>query len=360
MPHPALTFLDSTATPTTTGRLAGWMMPAKDLSDVAGMPTTLGAPHRRYIAEHTDPFLQALIDEGLTITGKSVTSELGATIYCEREDTPLLESAAYPGCTPGGSSSGAAVAVATGMYRAAHGSDAGGSLRVPAAANDVVGFKPAADGFSAQGFITRSVADQALLHNHELEEVSGLRIGVLTDPLVIDTDVSADRIAAVMTAADQLATSNDVVQITPYSAAAETFAHFRNRFFAHYASLDDETGGYLGWVRDFGRTITPAQLREAERHFSTLATRLRHEWGVDFVLTPTVAFDPPPIGYFPGLDHPENFAAQTRWSPWCSLFNVTGGPAIAIGAVHLGSLQGRTRADDRTLLSAAAIVEKRP
>lgn len=356
MLHPAYTFLSPSASPITRGRLSGWTIPAKDLSDVAGMPTTLGSPRRSYHATSTDPFLQALIDDGATINGKTVTSELGATLYCEREDTPVLESAAYPGRIPGGSSSGAAVLVAEGHVRAAHGSDAGGSLRVPAAANNVVGFKPAAQGFSAQGFITRTVADQAFLHEHAITPVRRLTIGVLTEPLFASTDVASERIDATVQAANALAAHHEVIPVRAYPEARDTFAHFSRRFYAHYADVDSPAGSYLHWVGEQGRDITPGHLREAERHFRTLAVRLRHHWGVDMLLTPTVAYDPPAIGYFPSLSHPENFAAQTRWSPWCSLFNVTGGPAIAVGPVHLGGLQGNTRHDDQKLLSVASLL----
>src|SRR5699024_5297903 len=70
-----------------------------------------------------------------------------------------------PCATPGGSAGGAAVQVARGLLRAAQGSDGGGSLRVPAAACGVVGFKPSGTDLGVSGFITRSVADAAFLHD---------------------------------------------------------------------------------------------------------------------------------------------------------------------------------------------------
>ena len=79
--HPAFAYLAPDPQPVTTGRLSGWVIPAKDLSDVAGMPTTGGNPQRTYVAGTTSPFLAALQREGATINGKTATSELGATIY---------------------------------------------------------------------------------------------------------------------------------------------------------------------------------------------------------------------------------------------------------------------------------------
>src|SRR5699024_11823472 len=86
--------------------------------------------------------LQDLEDEGALIIGKSSTPELGLRVDTEAVDMPHPVNPLHPGATPGGSSGGAAVQVARGLLRAAQGSVGGGSLRVPAAACGVVGFKP--------------------------------------------------------------------------------------------------------------------------------------------------------------------------------------------------------------------------
>ncbi|WIM66875.1 amidase family protein [Corynebacterium breve] len=353
MVHPAFSYLDPAVQPGTTGRLAGWVIPAKDLHDVAGLPTTLGSPDRAYLAEETHEFVQGYIDQGAVVNAKTVTSELGATIYTEHPDVPALESPAYPGCTPGGSSSGAAVAVAAGLARAAHGSDAGGSLRVPAAACEVVGFKPQAPGFSAHGYMTNDVADQAFLHDISPILPQHLRVGVLTKPLFAQTRIADDRIAQIRRVAEALGPYCDVVEVEPFAQAKETFQHFRHRFYAHYADLE-HTAGYLEWVKEQGQYVSQAQLQAAEVHFAMLPKILAAEWDIDVLLSPTIAYDPPAVGYFSSLEHEVIFDEQTKWSPWCSLFNATGGPAIALGGVHLGGIT----LENAELLGVAVLVEK--
>ena len=111
------------------GRLSGWIIPAKDLSDVAGMPTTMGSIHRKYQATETDVFIEAYQRQGALVPGKTLSPELGLTAYTEPVGLPHPDNPTLPGHTPGGSSGGAAVMVARGLVRAAHASDGGGSIR---------------------------------------------------------------------------------------------------------------------------------------------------------------------------------------------------------------------------------------
>ena len=93
---------------------------------------------------------------------------------------------------------------------------------------------------------------------------------------------------------------------------------------------------------------TPEQVAEAESYARALKGKLANYWGVDVILNPTIASDPPPTGAFTSLPPAENFAAQARWVPWTSLFNIAGTSAISLpwavpgrvqpAAVHLGSL----------------------
>lgn len=352
--HPAFTYVDPAARPLAAGRLSGWVIPAKDLSDVAGMPTTGGNPRRGYLATATSPFLAHLQAQGATINGKTLSSELGATVYAERPDVALLTSPAYPGATPGGSSTGAAVVVAEGLHRAAHGSDAGGSLRVPAAACEVVGFKPTKRGaVSADGFITASVADQAFLHGTGFA-YRRLTIGLLTHPLFSrGADVDPGRIGVVKQAARVLSETCDVVELEPYPGAEESFAHFTRRIQHSFADADPMDSEYLAWLKETGQRVAAHELASGAAHIAGLEASLREYWGVDVLLTPTIATDPPPLGHFSALSPENSFAAQTAWSPWCSLFNLTGGPAIAVGPIHLGGIT----VSDAELLALAAQVE---
>lgn len=348
---------DPDARPAAAGRLSGWIIPAKDLNDVAGMPTTHGSAKRTRTARATDPFLRRLLAQGATIPGKSAVPELGLTIHTEPVGLSAVDNPLYPGRTPGGSSGGAAVMVARGLVRAAHASDGGGSIRVPAAATGTVGFMPTHEGLSAQGFITGTVADQAFLHNIAPRK-RRLRIGVLTAPLFADVTVEPDWLRGLDEAAGMLADAgHDVVELRGWPRAEETFAHFTTLFTTKLSALEPAEG-LAAWLRELGRARDRTQRADAHFHATHLATMLATHWGVDVLATPMLAGDPPAIGAFASLEPEENFEAQTQWSPWASLFNVAGTGAISLPwarpggppvAVHLASV----RTSDAELLALA-------
>ena len=95
--------LDLHSRPEGKGRLSGWVLSAKDLVDVAGMPTTFGAKARTRMATTTDPFVAGLQKQGAHIVGKSATSELGLRVDTEPAGLPHPVNPLFPGATPGGS-----------------------------------------------------------------------------------------------------------------------------------------------------------------------------------------------------------------------------------------------------------------
>lgn len=130
---------------TAEGPLAGLTFAAKDLYDVAGHATCAGNP--TWLASHpvparTAPAVQAVLDAGARLVGKTVTDELAFSINGENAHygTPLNPRA--PQRIPGGSSSGSASAVAGGAVPLALGTDTGGSVRVPASFCGIYGFRP--------------------------------------------------------------------------------------------------------------------------------------------------------------------------------------------------------------------------
>src|SRR5689334_1575680 len=127
------------------GPLAGLTFAAKDLFDVAGVPTGGGNhdwPTARPTPARHSWAVQTLLDGGATLIGKTITDEVSLGILGENafDGTPINTRA--PGRVPGGSSSGSAAAVAAGLCDTALGTDTGGSVRVPASFCGLYGIRP--------------------------------------------------------------------------------------------------------------------------------------------------------------------------------------------------------------------------
>lgn len=160
-----------------TGPLHGLPFAVKDLADVAGLPTTQGSPFfKDFVPEHDDAMVARLRAAGAVFIGKTNTPEFGLGSHTFN---PVYGATCNPydlGRSAGGSSGGAAVALATGMLALADGSDMMGSLRNPAGWNNVYGLRPSwgrvlsepiGDTFMGQlatlGPMGRSPADIAIL-----------------------------------------------------------------------------------------------------------------------------------------------------------------------------------------------------
>ncbi|KAG2439098.1 hypothetical protein HYH02_006620 [Chlamydomonas schloesseri] len=127
------------------GPLKGLTFAVKDLFDVAGHRTGFGNPtwlETHPPATRTAPAVQALLDAGATLRGKTHMDELAYSLNGENKHYGTPRNPAAPGRIPGGSSSGSAVAAAAGDVPLALGSDTGGSVRVPAAYCGLFGIRP--------------------------------------------------------------------------------------------------------------------------------------------------------------------------------------------------------------------------
>ncbi|MFB6118759.1 amidase [Halosegnis sp.] len=160
------------------GPLHGVPIAIKDLDDVAGVRTTNGSLlFEEYVADQSEPFVDRLVEAGAIIVGKTNTPEFGLGCTTHNRVVGPTESPLAPGHISGGSSGGAAAALADGLVPIAQGSDTGGSIRTPAACCGVVGLKPtfgrvpmaddrnafsAHTPFSHLGPLARTVEDAAL------------------------------------------------------------------------------------------------------------------------------------------------------------------------------------------------------
>lgn len=132
-----------------------WGIPfaVKDNIDVAGLPTTAACPDFSYVATATAHVVQALLDAGAILIGKTNLDQFATGLVGVRTPHPVPRNAFDPLRVPGGSSSGSAVAVAQGLVAFSLGTDTAGSGRIPAAFNHLVGLKPTLGALSTRGVV---------------------------------------------------------------------------------------------------------------------------------------------------------------------------------------------------------------
>ncbi|WP_041629727.1 amidase family protein [Corynebacterium variabile] len=377
----------------TTGTLREVEVLVKDLQRVAGETTGFGSPAHEEVADEHDSTVRSLLATGASLVGASVTAEYGATVYTEPDlvgGGPGPVNPVDPRMTTGGSSSGAAVAVARGIVDIAHANDGGGSIRVPAAAVGLPGLKPAHRVFgsgaasralpnpAAQGFIARDLTLTARAYDLASTTPArpGLRLGMSTVPFHGDPGQAGPtavdpRIATATTAsAALLVTHPQVSGVVPVDAPypVERFAVFSRIMAARCAGLPDPLGPMPGWLKEQGRALAASDIEDAAASLRVLPGDIERAWPeVDVVVTPTLACAPPPVGAFSSLalagSHRLDFLAQTAWTPWATLWNLTGWAALSVPlvaaapgqwpvSVHLGAVGDRV--DAATLLALGA------
>ena len=376
-------FIDAAvASGSATGLLGGVPCPIKDLTPVAGVGIEAGsAALKGSVADVDDDIVGWLAEAGTISTGKTATPEFGLPCYTEPAGAP-------PAVTPwdcakmaGGSSGGAAVAVATGMAPIAHASDGGGSIRSPASCCGLVGLKASrgrigpgrlrqpGPGLTTDGVLSRTVADSAValdvlagrgqgLTYHAPPQQPGflesartpprkLRIGVLTTPVIAEAEVHQACLDAVARTVEHLATlGHDVVE-APVPFAVDRWTAFEDIWAVGAATipLPPSAEGSLRpltrWLRERGRQVSGVSYADALSALQRLGLEVAEAWdGFDAVLTPTLAQPPLPIGALRNdADPAADFAAQTRFTPWTSVANLSGRPAISL-PLHTALIDG--------------------
>ncbi|PIG92537.1 amidase [Gloeocapsopsis sp. IPPAS B-1203] len=158
------------------GILHGVPFTAKDLTPTAGVRTTFGSViYQDYVPQHDELCVARSRSHGGILIGKTNTPEFGLGAHCTNSLYGPTANPYNPNYTCGGSSGGAAVAVATGMCYLAQGTDMGGSVRTPASFCNIVGLRPSAgriprrrkmllwDYLDTDGILARTVEDAALM-----------------------------------------------------------------------------------------------------------------------------------------------------------------------------------------------------
>jgi amidase len=362
----------------------GVPLPIKDLLDVAGWPTTHGsAGASRAPASASDPVVQRFIDAGFVLLGKTTTSEFGAVPFTESEALGISRNPWDPDRTPGGSSSGAGVAVAAGMAPIAHAADGGASIRVPASCNGLVGLKATrglitnaaidVEGLGTSGVLTRSVADTAaaldVLARHDpaawwsppaprtslrramaMPAPAGLRVGVLSDSPIEGISVDPACKAAVDATVRTLESAGHHVvdNVLPLPPAGELIAAFTtiwNLGGAGVALADpDRIEPHNRVLRDAARATDSWAYAESVKKTQHLSRHIVEGFvaSFDLLVTPTMACLPPLIGAWRAGTEEAPLMALLNSYPmvvFTSLFNVTGQPAISV-PVHTDDATG--------------------
>jgi amidase len=357
----------------------GVPLPIKDLVDVAGWPTTHGsAGAGQALAAESDPVVQRFVDAGFVLLGKTTTSEFGTVPFTESEALGISRNPWDPDRMPGGSSSGAGVAVAAGMAPIAHAEDGGGSIRVPASCNGLVGLKPTRglvtnatidlEGLATSGVLTRSVADTAaaldVLARHdpaawwspptpprsftnamEMDPPSGLRIGVFADSPIDGINVDRACATAVYTTISILESVGHHTVDTPLPLPPpdELIAAFTTIWNLGGAGIEladpNRVEPHNRALRDAARGIDSWAYAEGVRKTQRLSRRIVEGFlaSFDLLVTPTMACLPPPVGAWRAGTDDDPLTALISSYPmavFTSLFNVTGQPAISVPIHH--------------------------
>ncbi|HIF75659.1 MAG TPA: amidase [Porticoccaceae bacterium] len=171
--------IDAKTPPSTPSKLAGIPFLIKDLSTVKDLPTTFGSElFKGYIAPSNSNIVQKYVDAGLLIFGKTNTPERGLTLTTEPVANGITRNPWNTDYSTGGSSGGAAAAVAAGIIPAAHATDGGGSIRIPAACCGLFGLKPS-KGLTA-------------IENRTADSWSGMSVGHVVSQTVRDSAAYLD------------------------------------------------------------------------------------------------------------------------------------------------------------------------
>jgi allophanate hydrolase len=133
--------------------LYGIPFAVKDNIDVAGLPTTAACPALHYVPAASSPVVEALLQAGALLIGKTNMDQLATGLVGTRSPYGICCNRFHPDYIAGGSSSGSGLAVGLGLVAFALGTDTAGSGRVPAALNNIVGYKPTRGIFSTRGLV---------------------------------------------------------------------------------------------------------------------------------------------------------------------------------------------------------------
>ncbi|MFC3300902.1 amidase [Arthrobacter agilis] len=367
------------------GPLHGMPLAHKDLTDVAGVRTTLGtAALEPAVAQKDAPLASVLRRSGAISLGKTQVPEFGLSCYSENRIAPPARNPLDPRLSPAGSSGGSAAAVAARMIPFAPGTDGGGSVRIPAAATGLVGLKPnrgRVPSGSGQADLGQFVVAGPLAH-------SAADAGLLLDALVREPNYRPTSAASRYPGSYVDAALRGegrfrigVSTVSPFSGAEE----FAGGLDLDSAAVDSFHAGIrllqgaghdvvdadltydsryheafqLVWTAGLATAAFPPEREERLMDITRVLRRralgrstadlagavdvlrqfeydtIRQYARYDMILTPAVAMTPRPIGWYTDADGDTDYLRQCRYSPYTSMVNVCGLPAVTVPTLRL-------------------------
>ncbi len=371
----------------------------KDLHAVANIPLSFGvAALKNNIPDYDEAVVTKMKLAGFTILGKTAASQVGSFPYTECPGFAPSRNPCNLDYTSGGSSGGAAAAVASGLCSVSHGTDGGGSIRIPAACCGVVGIKPSRgriscapigdyqNGIATHGPIARNVADAAAL----LDVMSGYVTG---DPYWLN-EPEISFWAASQQPPSQLRIAI-AKEIEPLGKCVDMYAQKINEIGDRLSNLGhiiEEDCPSLGdlvkpfiriWQAGIGATgipleiLTPinrqlaesagsaAEYLQAVAQMQMISRRIVGFFDkYDVLLLPVLMHPPIKVGEWQNLGFEETLTKITQWIAPCPLANASGLPAIALPVGFDENnlpiaiqLIGKPAAET-TIISLAAQIEK--
>lgn len=341
----------------------------KELNFLAGQPATLSTKAMaQFVAPFDDEAVARLKRAGFVPLGKTNAPELGTVPWTESELHGPARNPWNLDHTPGGSSGGAAAALAAGLCPVAQGSDGGGSIRIPASNCGLYGLKPTRDrvsnaplfgdhafGLLTNGTLTRTVADAAATLDVMAGYVPGdpgmlppperpfaqevtrdpgrLRIGVMTASPVVTPDPRV--VTAVEEAADLLSDLGHEVFDTSLDFPEDGARAFTRMWWALTASQPlpvESLEPFNRWMVEQGREMSAAEYLSAQFQLQMACRALQGRFHAEFdvALTPVLAEPPVKVGAFAHLDTSESWERLRGYASYTPIVNATGQPAASV------------------------------
>ncbi len=380
----------------------------KDLNMTAGVRTTFGsATMADYVPEVSDEVVLRIERAGLVSLGKTNTPEFGSPCYTEPAVAPPARTPYDLERMAGGSSGGAAAAVAAGLLPLAQGSDGGGSIRIPASCCGLFGFKPSRGrisggpvygdpvGLGTSGSLARTVRDAAAL----LDVMSGpavgdpywapplpagqsylewcdrepprMRIARFATPVIADAEVHPECLQSYDIASGLLLGLGHEVEEIEVPIGEDAVPTFETCWAVLTALWPVPPGAehlmrpLTRWLQQRGGTVGGPEFGVAISQLRQVAARtLAHLAPYDAVLTPTLAQPPLKLGQIRDDEDPlRDFENQKRFTPFTSVWNLTGMPAASLPlhttpqGLPVGAMLAGRPGEDHRLLALCAQVE---